>query len=119
MIFVVVEHDRAAMCDGNRHAAVERDGHLPAAGGGRIRDLQQTGYVKIAWTLRADPVGPTGSIFRHETRVATTDAAARAKFRRYWSCFSPGIVLIRWLLLPSVRTEAERRAGRSVTVHSA
>lgn len=81
--------------------------------------FNQPGYVKIAWTLRADPVGPTGSIFRHETRVATTDAAARAKFRRYWSCFSPGMMLIRWLLLSSVRTEAERRAGRSVSVQSA
>ena len=68
-------------------------------------------YVKIVWTLRADPVGENESIFRHETRVATTDSAARAKFRRYWAQFSPGIKLIRWLLLPQVRTEAERRAG--------
>jgi hypothetical protein len=99
-IFVVVEHDRAAMRDGNRHAAVERDGHPPAAGGGRIRDLQPT-------RLREDCVDLAGRSCRtdrldlcHETRVATTDAAAGAKFRRYWSCFSPGIVLIRWLLLP-------------------
>jgi len=74
--------------------------------------FNEPGYVKIVWTLRADPVGPAGSIFRHETRVTTTDTAARAKFRRYWSCFSPGIKLIRWLLLPSVRTEAERRAEK-------
>ena len=70
-------------------------------------------YVKIAWTLRADPVGESESIFRHETRVVTTDSAARAKFRRYWAQFSPGIKLIRWLLLPQVRTEAERRAHQS------
>lgn len=67
-------------------------------------------YVKIVWTLRADPVGENESIFRHETRVLTTDSVARAKFRRYWAQFSPGIKLIRWLLLPQVRTEAERRA---------
>jgi hypothetical protein len=67
-------------------------------------------YVKIAWTLRADPAGPNASIFRHETRVTTTDRVARAKFRRYWSCFSPGITLIRWLLLVPLRNEAERRA---------
>jgi hypothetical protein len=80
--------------------------------------FNEPGYVKIAWTLRADPAGPNRSIFRHETRVTTTDTAARAKFRRYWSCFSPGIKLIRWLLLPPVRTEAERRA-KSISVHSA
>ena len=39
-------------------------------------------YVKIVWTLRADPVGTAESIFRTETRVITTNPAARAKFRR-------------------------------------
>ena len=68
-------------------------------------------YVKIVWTLRVDPVNEHESIFRHETRVATTDSVARAKFRRYWAVFSPGIILIRWLLLPQVRAEAERRAA--------
>ena len=48
-------------------------------------------------------------MFRTETRVTTTDAEARTKFRRYWSVFSPGIVLIRWLALEPVRREAERR----------
>ncbi len=80
-------------------------------------------YVKIAWTLRADPMGEHESIFRHETRVVTTDTRARAKFRRYWAQFSPGIKLIRWLLLPQVRTEAERRArfkpSRTVTTRAA
>lgn len=67
-------------------------------------------FVKIAWTLRADPVGEAESIFRTETRVMTTDPAARAKFRRYWSFLSPGIVLIRWLSLGPLKAEAERRA---------
>jgi hypothetical protein len=67
-------------------------------------------YVKIVWTLRADPVGERQSLFRTETRVTTTNAAARAKFRRYWACFSPGIVLIRWLSLGPLKREAERRA---------
>ena len=40
-------------------------------------------FVKIVWTLRADPIGPRDSVFRTETRVQTTDAAARAKFRWY------------------------------------
>ncbi len=73
-------------------------------------------YVKIVWTLRADPMGPHESVFRTETRVATTDAAARSKFRWYWARFSPGIVLIRQLSLGPVRRAAERRAllaGRS------
>jgi hypothetical protein len=72
-------------------------------------------YVKIVWTLRADPVGPHESVFRTETRVVTTDAAARAKFRRYWARFSPGIILIRWLSLGPTRRDAERRARLSIS----
>jgi hypothetical protein len=67
--------------------------------------------VKIVWTLRADPNGPGASVFGTETRVATTDASARAKFRWYWARFSPGIVLIRWLSLGPMRRDAERRAA--------
>jgi len=68
-------------------------------------------YVKIVWTLRADPTGPNQAIFRHETRATATDAIARAKFRCYWAFFSPGIKLIRWLLLPQIRMEAERQVA--------
>jgi hypothetical protein len=69
-------------------------------------------YVKIAWTLRADPIGADASVFRTETRAVATDAAARAKFRRYWSLLSPGILLIRRASLEPLRAEAERRAQR-------
>jgi hypothetical protein len=67
-------------------------------------------YVKIVWTLRADAIGANASIFRTETRAAATDAAARAKFRQYWSFLSPGIILIRWASLRPLKREAERRA---------
>jgi len=69
-------------------------------------------YVKIVWNLRTEPAGRHDSIFRTETRVATTDATARSKFRWYWARFSPGITLIRWLSLGPVRRSAERRARR-------
>lgn len=71
--------------------------------------FHEPGYAKIVWTLRADPITATESVARTETRVTTTDQAARAAFRRYWSFFSPGIVLIRWISLGLVKTEAERR----------
>jgi hypothetical protein len=67
-------------------------------------------YVKIAWTLRADPLGEEASIFRTETRAMATDAEARRKFRLYWAAFSPGIFLIRWLSLGPLRRDARRRA---------
>jgi len=70
----------------------------------------EPGYVKIAWTIRADPLDATHSVFRTETRAIATDADARTRFRRYWSFLSPGIIAIRWALLRPVKREAERRA---------
>jgi hypothetical protein len=79
---------------------------LPA---GEFASFHDPDYVKIAWTLRADPLGDAASIFWTETRVVATDPIARAKFRRYWAFASPGIILIRWALLGPLKTEAERR----------
>jgi hypothetical protein len=72
--------------------------------------FREPGFVKIAWTLRVDAVDAETSIFRTETRAVATDAAARARFRRYWAFASPGIALIRRLSLGPLAREAERRA---------
>jgi hypothetical protein len=70
----------------------------------------EPGYVKIAWTLGADPDGLFTSIARTETRAAATDRSARRMFRPYWSLVSPGVVVIRWAMLRAAKAEAERRA---------
>lgn len=70
------------------------------------------GYAKIAFTLRVDPVTAETCRAQTETRVQTTDAVSRARFRRYWAFLSPGIALIRLLLLQQVKTEAEARWKR-------
>lgn len=77
--------------------------------------FQQPGYAKIAWTMGVEAAGPESSIFRTETRVATTDSDSRRRFRRYWSMVSPGVVLIRREMLRLVRAEAGRR-HRSTTL---
>ena len=74
----------------------------------RFADFAEPDLVKIVWTIEAEPLQPNLTRFRTETRVLATDAAAGTKFRRYWRVFGVGIVLIRWLLLPALRREAER-----------
>lgn len=69
----------------------------------------EPGFVKIVWTLRVDPVDDERSLFHTETRVCTTDAAARKRFREYWSFVAPGIKLIRVALLQPLRRAAEQR----------
>jgi hypothetical protein len=68
-------------------------------------------FVKIVWTLRADQLEDGTCIFRTETRAVATDVHARAKFRRYWALVSPGVTLIRRMMLDPVKREAERRAA--------
>jgi hypothetical protein len=73
----------------------------------RFAAFAEPGFVKIAWTLRADPIGDAASVFRTETRAIATDVDSRRRFRRYWSLFSPGIIFIRWAMLRPVKREAE------------
>jgi hypothetical protein len=74
--------------------------------------------VKIAWTIEADPLGPALTRFATETRAVATDAPTRVRFRGYWRKFGIGIILIRRLLLPAIRREAERqwKASASASV---
>jgi hypothetical protein len=83
----------------------------------RFATFDEPDYVKIAWTLRADPIDATTSVFRTETRALATDASARRAFKRYWSVFSPGIIVIRWMMLRPLKAEAERRARAATPVY--
>jgi hypothetical protein len=73
----------------------------------------EPGFVKIAWTLRADPIDDQRSVFQTETRVTTTDAAARDHFRNYWSFVAPGVELIRMAMLRPLKKAAEYRGRKS------
>jgi hypothetical protein len=75
----------------------------------QFRDFCEPGFVKIVWTLRADPVDDERSVFHTETRVCTTDAEARERFRKYWSFVAPGVKLIRVAMLRPLRRAAEQR----------
>jgi hypothetical protein len=74
---------------------------------GQFTAFDDPGYVKIVWMMRADVDGASRSVARTETRVATTDADARARFRWYWSFLSPGIKLIRLVMLSQTKARAE------------
>lgn len=72
--------------------------------------FQEPGLVKIAWTLEVEPLGPSRCRLTSETRVVATDAEARARFSHYWRWARFGIVLIRRLMLPAIRRQAEALA---------
>jgi hypothetical protein len=75
----------------------------------RFAEYAEPEMVKIIWTIEAEPLGPERTRLATETRAKPTDLESRRKFRRYWRMAGAGIVLIRWLTLPAIRREAERR----------
>ena len=89
----------------------EGDVRFRALPPGEFAAFAAPGFVKIVVAIAVDSLGADASVARVHTRVATTDASARARFRRYWAVFSPGILLIRRAHLRAVRREAERRYG--------
>jgi len=76
-----------------------------------FRSFSEPDFVKIAWTLEAEPIGPALTRFRTQTRVLATDRRARLKFRIYWMFAGFFIVLIRLIGNRAIRREAERRVG--------
>ncbi len=73
-----------------------------------FKSFHEPNYVKIVWTLRVEALSPAETLFRTETRAVATDPTARARFRWYWARFSPGIVLIRQVMLRQIKADAER-----------
>jgi len=85
----------------------------------RFAAFAEPNLVKIVWTLEVEPFGPSLTRFRTETRAVATDGSAQRSFLRYWRWAGIGMVLIRWLLLPALRREAERRASNATATTAA
>ena len=83
---------------------------LPPA---QFASFRGSGFAKIAWTVRVDPVDCATSMASTETRVATTDPVSRARFRCYWAFAMPGIVLVRLAALRIVKHAAETAVRES------
>ncbi len=79
---------------------------------GGVRTLPRTRLCQDYVHALVDPLDPNSSIAQTETRVQVTDAVSRARFRRYWSFLSPGMELIRIVLLQQLEAEAEARYER-------
>lgn len=69
--------------------------------------FHEPGWVKIAIALRVHPIDDERCTAYTETRVQTNDSVSRERFRRYWALLSPGMELIRIVLLSQFKHEAE------------
>ena len=62
----------------------------------------EDGCVKAAWNLRVERAGGDASDLETETRIQYFGAAARRKFRVYWTLVGPFSGLLRRALLSQV-----------------
>src|SRR5262245_1704582 len=99
------------------HAAVATECRLQCARTGPFCRIQRTGLRKDCLDDSRRFNRPGESLLRSETRVVATDSVARRRFRRYWSVYSPGILVIRYLALRLAKASAERLASEPLLEH--
>lgn len=71
-------------------------------------DFAEEGCVKAAWNLRVEEIGGGALELSTETRIQHLGAAARRKFRLYWTLIGPFSGAIRIGLLRGIRLRSER-----------
>lgn len=75
--------------------------------GADLLSFDEPGYAKAVMSFEIAPAAG-GSLLMTETRVQSTDAGSRRRFRRYWLLIRPGSGLIRHVLLRAIRRRAVR-----------
>jgi hypothetical protein len=76
----------------------------------QFTDFDAPGFAKIVTSLRVERYGTGSCILTVETRVATTDAKSRRRFRRYWQLIGPVSSVIRRMALRLLATELRQPA---------
>jgi hypothetical protein len=73
-------------------------------------EFDEPGWAKTVYSLSVEPIGPGRCQLRGTMRTATTDAAARRRFARYWTLgVGSGAHLLVAALLEAAREAAEPR----------
>jgi hypothetical protein len=93
-------------------------GDVRRIGPAEFRDFDDPGWAKGALDFRVEPRGDR-TLLTTETRVASTDASSRHRFRCYWRLIYPGSAAIRVALLRAIRRRATRAARPAAPVRSA
>lgn len=85
----------------------ERAALVPPVDARAFVDFDRPGSAKGAISIRVEPVGGAQTRIVTETRVRTTDAAARRRFAAYWLLVRPFSGFLRRELLRAVVRRAE------------
>jgi hypothetical protein len=75
-------------------------------------NFNETGFVKVAWSVRALPQGEHHCRLEFELRVDATDADSWRKFRRYFRIIGPASHFVRRTVLASLAREFGTLEGK-------
>lgn len=78
--------------------------------GAAFAGFERPGYAKLVLDFSVRPFGEHRSLVSAEMRTATTDAAARRRFRAYWTLIGPGARYLVKQDLAWIKADAERLA---------
>ncbi|WP_423747396.1 hypothetical protein V5735_24635 (plasmid) [Haladaptatus sp. SPP-AMP-3] len=70
-------------------------------------EFDRPGYAKLAIGFSVRPYGTDRALLTYEARTATTDAAARRRFRLYWSVIGPSAGFLMGRALARIKAGAE------------
>ena len=82
------------------------------------RAFGRPGYAKIAASVSVRPYGSGRTLVTYEARTATTDAASRRRFRRYWRVVGPFAGFLMARALDRIAADAEDAAARRETARA-
>lgn len=77
---------------------------------GEFRDFDEPGYAKLVTSFSVRPYGAARTLLSYETRIVTTDEAARRRFRRYWTVIGSFAGFLMYRALARIRIDAEMMA---------
>jgi hypothetical protein len=63
----------------------------------------EPGWIKVAWTIRLEPLGAASTRLTFDLRVDATDEDSWTRFKRYWLVIGPGSHFVRHALLAGLR----------------
>jgi hypothetical protein len=75
-------------------------------------DFAEPGWIKVAWSIRLEPLGDAATRLVFDLRVDATDESSWTKFARYWLVIGPGSHFIRSTFLSGMRRRFGSPEGR-------
>lgn len=74
----------------------------------KFKDFADAGFIKAVWEFSISQSKAGKSLLNSEMRIATTDAASKARIENYWGIVKTPTAMVRKEILKLIKKQAER-----------